>query len=248
MNDDSIGLNEYGILVSMLSRGKIRKKVRSGEVSESDTTETGFFVSDVVDDSYCMRTNPDLQLYPSFASAQDVIKTAKALGPFLYTPETQRISIADGVNVKEEFRKYAPRGEGERHFDLVYEMVLSEAEKFREKGYQPPLIVPTNRFNTGKLYPLDRKKSVEPDALMIIRDRRAIRDYGYCNTAAIEVQRTDFQPLEGKMRKYRDLFIKGKAIYVVLAVSSGVKGNVEEFKKRMNLLGFSESSYEIRRI
>ena len=83
---------------------------------------------------------------------------------------------------------------------------------------------------------------------MIIRDRRAIRDYGYCSTAAIEVQRTDFQPLEGKMRKYRDLFIKGKVIYVVLAVSSGVKGNVEEFRKRMNLLGFSESSYEIRRI
>lgn len=231
MNGGTDETRRYGILVSMLSRGKVEESITPDEALE---------------DSVELCSHQEFHFCPGFSSREEVIATVRST-PYLWYSERGLIHIVEQENRKERFREFSMKSEGRKHFDLVYDACLSLAREFLEKRYKPPLMLPTSRFNTGSLFPLGGKRSVEPDAIVITRDERSESEFGYCSRAAIEAQRSGFEFLYGKLRKYRELNIRGERLFLLIVIPENLSEHLESFRKRAGLMGFVEMvDYQIR--
>ncbi|EQB64851.1 MAG: hypothetical protein AMDU3_IPLC00004G0429 [Thermoplasmatales archaeon I-plasma] len=215
----------YGILISLLSRGKIEDAVTPAEVLE---------------DSNVLCSHPEVHICPGFESFEDVIATARSTPHFWYS-ERGLIHIEEHEDKKQLFREFSVKIEGTRHFNFVFVTCLSLAKEFQDKGYHPPLIVPTNRLNAGSLYPLKGKKSVEPDAIVITRDELSTAEFGHYRTAAVEVQLSGFDFLYAKLRKYRELLLTGEKLFILIIIPDRLGGDVDAFVKKVQLMGFIEN-------
>ena len=85
------------------------------------------------------------------------------------------------------------------------------------------------------------KKSVEPDAIVITRDELSTAEFGHYHTAAVEVQLSGFDFLYAKLRKYRELLLRGEKLFILIIIPDRLGGDVDAFVKKAQLMGFIEN-------
>ena len=227
-------VKEYAILTSMLSRGKFTNPI---------------WIDDILLDSYKFRNAPELNFAPQFGDEHDVISTA-ASTDYLEVLDSEHISFNKDRSVRLTMYDFRPPNENKmEHFDLTLNTSFYLADYFHGHKFEPPLILPTNRFNANKLFPIEGNISLEPDIIVVLRDRRSEALFGFRKRVAVEAQRTGLERLYDKLEKYAKLQkaqpVKER-MYLLVVLPEEKVDFAEEFRERANEMGWmDEIDYRI---
>jgi hypothetical protein len=215
-------VKEYGVLTSILSRGKFKYPI---------------LIDDVLEDSRDFCNIPELHFAPHFKDRSEVISTV-ASTDYLEVLDSKHISFNKDRSVRLTMYDFRPPNENKmEHFDLTLNTSLYLADYLLNHKFGPPLILLTNRFNANKLFPIEGNISLEPDIIVILRDRRSEALFGFRKRVAVEAQRTGLERLYDKLEKYAKLQksqpVKER-MYLLVVLPEEKAGFAEEFRGRAN--------------
>ena len=227
-------VKEYCILSSILSRGKFKYPI---------------LIDDVLQDSRDFCNIPELHFAPHFKDRPEVISTV-ASTDYLEILDSEHISFNKDRSVRLTMYDFRPPNENKmEHFDLTLNASLYLADYLLSHKFEPPLILLTNRFNANKLFPIEGNISVEPDIIMVLRDRRSEALFGFRKRVAVEVQRTGLERLYDKLGKYAKLQKVqpiNERMYLLVVLPEEKADFAEEFGGRADEIGWmDEIDYRI---
>ncbi len=230
MQDDDLNeeAREYCVLASMISRGKL-----GGPLP----------IEDVLEDARGYCSIPEFHFCPNFRDEKDLIAKIHKKEDYLSLSGDKYVSLKDESDARLIAFYFQQPIEEKKHFNLVFDTAKYLGTYFSAHALGSPLLLITNKFVTGKLFPIEGKVSIEPDITMALRDRRSQSIFGFRERVAVEVQRSNPDNLYGKLRRYADLEQTQKAserMFLLIVIPYDLSYAMSEFKERALEMSWTE--------